>query len=39
MSDSTFADCLIGARNRRLGCTATATFDARVAKVPGFIAA
>lgn len=34
-----FADCLIGARNRRLGCTATATFDARAARLPGFIKA
>jgi predicted nucleic-acid-binding protein len=34
-----FADCLIGARNRRLGCRATATFDARAAKLPGFIVA
>jgi len=24
-----FADCLIGAKNRRLGCRATATFDAK----------
>jgi len=38
-SGADFADCLIGARNRRLGCAATATFDARAAKVPGFIAA
>lgn len=34
-----FADCLIGARNRRLGCRATATFDLKVSKLPGFIAA
>ena len=34
-----FADCLIGARNRRLGCTATATFDPRAARLPGFIKA
>ncbi len=34
-----FADCLIGARNRRLGCRATATFDAKAAKLPGFTAA
>ena len=34
-----FADCLIGARNRRLGCRATATFDVKAAKLPGFIAA
>ena len=34
-----FADCLIGARNRRLGCRAMATFDAKASKLPGFIAA
>ena len=34
-----FADCLIGAQNRRLGCSATATFDAKASKLPGFIAA
>lgn len=34
-----FADCLIGARNRRLGCRATASFDAKAIKLPGFIAA
>jgi predicted nucleic-acid-binding protein len=34
-----FADCLIGARNKRLGCSATATFDAKASKLPGFIAA
>ena len=34
-----FADCLIGARNRRLGCRATTTFDAKASKLPGFIAA
>jgi predicted nucleic-acid-binding protein len=33
-----FADCLIGARNRRLGCRATATFDAKAVKLPGFMA-
>jgi len=33
-----FADCLIGVRNRRLGCRATATFDAKAVKLPGFIA-
>ena len=32
-----FADCLIGAHNRRLGCRATATFDARALKLPAFI--
>lgn len=34
-----FADCLIGAQNRRLGCRATATFDVKAAKLPGFMAA
>lgn len=34
-----FADCLIGARNRRLGCSATMTFDAKAARLPGFAAA
>jgi len=32
-----FADCLISARNRRLGCRATASFDAKAAKLPGFM--
>ena len=34
-----FADCLISAKNRRLGCRATATFDTKAAKLPWFIAA
>ena len=34
-----FADCLIGTQNRRLGCQATATFDLKASKLPGFIAA
>jgi len=34
-----FADCLIGAQNRRLGCRVTVTFDAKASKLPGFIAA
>jgi len=34
-----FADCLIGAQNRRLGCSATATFDVKASKLPGFIVA
>jgi predicted nucleic-acid-binding protein len=38
-SSADFADCLIGARHRALGCRATASFDARAAKLPGFIAA
>jgi predicted nucleic-acid-binding protein len=33
-----FADCLIGARNRRLGCRATATFDRKALRVTGFVA-
>jgi len=35
-SAAEFADCLIEARNRRLGCRATATFDSRALKLPGF---
>jgi predicted nucleic-acid-binding protein len=35
-SAAEFADCLIGAHNRRRGCRATATFDARAVKLPGF---
>jgi predicted nucleic-acid-binding protein len=33
-----FEDCLIEARNRRLGCYATATFDSKALKLAGFIA-
>ena len=36
-SGADFADCLIEARNRRLGCRATATFDAKALKLAGFI--
>lgn len=36
-STAEFADCLIEARNRRLGGRATATFDGRAMKVAGFI--
>lgn len=32
-----FADCLIGAHNRRQGCRATATFDAKAVKLPDFV--
>jgi len=32
------ADCVIGAHRRRPGCRATATFDARAVKLPGFVA-
>ena len=35
-STADFADCLIGARHRRLGCEQTVTFDARAARLPGF---
>lgn len=38
-SAADFADCLIGAKNRRLGCRATATFDLKAAKLPSFMAA
>jgi predicted nucleic-acid-binding protein len=34
-----FADCLISAHNRRLGCSVTATFDIKAARTPGFVAA
>jgi predicted nucleic-acid-binding protein len=36
-SNADFADCLIGARNRRLACRATATFDTKAAKLAGFV--
>jgi predicted nucleic-acid-binding protein len=36
-SKADFADCLIEARHRRLGCDATATFDARALALPGFV--
>ncbi|MFA7279400.1 MAG: type II toxin-antitoxin system VapC family toxin [Sterolibacterium sp.] len=35
-SAADFADCLIGAQNKRLGCSTTATFDVKAAKLPGF---
>jgi Predicted nucleic-acid-binding protein, contains PIN domain len=38
-SAAEFADCLIGAHHRRLGCRATATFDARAVRLPGSLAA
>jgi predicted nucleic-acid-binding protein len=34
---SGFADCLIAAHNRRLGCRATATFDVKAGRLPGFV--
>jgi predicted nucleic-acid-binding protein len=30
-----FSDCLITAHDRRMGCRATATFDAKAARLPG----
>jgi predicted nucleic-acid-binding protein len=36
-SPAQFADCLIGARNRALGCDATATFDGDAARLPGWV--
>ena len=37
-SPAQFADCLINARHRQLGCRATATFDSKAAKLAGFVA-
>jgi predicted nucleic-acid-binding protein len=34
-STADFADCLIVARGRRLGCRKVVSFDARAAKLPG----
>lgn len=36
-SSAQFADCLIGARNWALECRATASFDNKALRVPGFI--
>lgn len=36
-STADFADCLIGAHNRRVGCRATATFDTKAVKLPAFV--
>ena len=33
-----FVDCLVAAHNRRLRCRATATFDIKAHRIPGFIA-
>jgi predicted nucleic-acid-binding protein len=33
-----FATCMIGAKHRRQGCRATASFDAKASKLPMFIA-
>jgi predicted nucleic-acid-binding protein len=38
-SNAEFADCLIGARHRALGCRATATFDSKALRLAGSIAA
>jgi predicted nucleic-acid-binding protein len=38
-SAADFADCLIEARNHRLGCRATATFDGQVLRLAGFSSA
>lgn len=35
-STADFADCLIGARHRALGCRATASFDTKALKLRGF---
>jgi len=36
-SAADFADCLIEARNRRLDCRGTATFDGKALKLSGFV--
>jgi predicted nucleic-acid-binding protein len=36
-SSGDFADCLIGTRHLQLGCRATASFDNRALRLPGFI--
>jgi predicted nucleic-acid-binding protein len=36
-SAAEFADCLIEARDRKLGCRATATFDGKALKLAGFV--
>jgi predicted nucleic-acid-binding protein len=38
-SGADFADCLIGVKNLRAGCSATLTFDKRAARLAGFSAA
>lgn len=38
-SSADFADCLIGAKNRRQGCRSTATFDAKASQLPCFVGA
>jgi predicted nucleic-acid-binding protein len=32
-----FSDCLIAAHNRQIGCSATATFDSKAARLPGTV--
>lgn len=32
-----FADCLIAAHNRQMGCRATATFDSKASRLPGTV--
>ena len=32
-----FADCLIGSKNRRMGCRATASFDLKASKLSNFV--
>ena len=36
-SPAQFADCLIGARHRALGCAGTATFDSDALELPGWV--
>jgi predicted nucleic-acid-binding protein len=36
-SRADFADCMIGARNRRQGCRATASFDIKASKIATFV--
>ncbi len=38
-STAQFADCLIGARHWALECRATASFDAKALRLPGFVGA
>jgi predicted nucleic-acid-binding protein len=38
-TNADFADCLIGAKNRRMGCRTTVTFDIKASKLPNFMAA
>jgi predicted nucleic-acid-binding protein len=37
-SAADFADCMIGAKHRRQGCRATASFDARAIRLPMSVA-